>query len=761
MVGSFQNLRKLGIAAALVQTLSLPLAWSNAGAPFQNTGGMWMPQQMTEHADALRQLGLQIDPALLSDPQSGLMQAIVSLDGCSGTFISPDGLIITNHHCIEGMLNLMQNQDRQSGVSSNFIGNGFHARERSEERNVGLSKRLFVTQKVQEVTDQVLSQIEAIADPAARQREIDLRIKRLIAQSEHGRPSIKTEVKAFYQGARYFLIERLELQDVRMVFAPPKSIGAMGEDPDNWRFPRHTGDFGIIRAYVGPDGNPAPYSPNNVPYHPQNIAPVSGRGLQSGSLVMVAGFPGITYRLNTAHQIEYQLERLLPLSISMDRAVIGTLDDLARQSDTLRDQSDNLRKGLMNRLQKQEGSVSALQRINFLDKKRQFENELQTWIQADSSRQQRFGRVLTQMQTIRGRLYQNARTSVLLSALTGYSRSLSSALTLIRMAEERAQTDDLKRSLGFQERDWKRVRQSMLDGHVLQNRQIDLAIMNLVRDRALAATNADDMKTPLASAFLNLLRRLDLNAVFAHTELDSLDRKADLFDHATPESLQQSSDSLLQFALRVRELQRSLENDIDAVSGELALVVPQYIAALSEFSGKPIAPDANSTLRVTFGQVKGFTEPTDNRFMAPFSTVSQMIQKAFAHMLDSTPHQHYDIPQAMVQAYRDHRTGVYADPQFGEIPVDFVADVDTTGGNSGSAAFDKNGHYVGILFDGTMHSLYGDYKFDANTRSVLLDVRFVLWYLSEVAGAKNILAEVNPHLPSECEVALGKDDIRR
>ncbi|MCB0406135.1 MAG: S46 family peptidase, partial [Bdellovibrionales bacterium] len=266
-------------------------------AKFENPGGMWMPVQMGAHAETLRKLGLRYDPAQLTDPLAHPLGAIVWLGGCSASFVSKTGLIITNHHCIQSAL-------QYNNGDEGLIENGYLAKNQSEELWAGPGSHVLVTTAFTDVTKIVLKDIEQIEGDEARYEEIKKRINELTEACEVGKTDTRCQVSSFFEGAQFFQIEQLEIKDVRLVYSPHQGVGFFGGFDDNWRWPRQAGDYGFLRAYVGPDGKPAKYSPNNVPYIPTHTLRLPSQALNAGDLVMVTGYPGTTDRFKTADEVE-------------------------------------------------------------------------------------------------------------------------------------------------------------------------------------------------------------------------------------------------------------------------------------------------------------------------------------------------------------------------------------------------------------------------------------------------------------------------
>ena len=295
---------------AALATLTLLVA-----APTLADEGMWLPEQLPDLADVLRARGLELDPARLGDLDAAPLNAVISLGGCSASFVSPEGLVITNHHCAVGAL------QHNSTAERNLFDDGFYAETLADEVSTGPGSRVYVTVGMTDVTDDVLDAIPAAANDMQRYEAIDTVRKELVAECE-ATPGYRCEVVSFYAGASYRLIRRLEIQDVRLVYAPAGGIGFFGGDEDNWMWPRHTGDWTFLRAYVAPDGSGAPYAPENVPYRPASHLEIRTTDLDPGDFVMVAGYPGGTYRFRTGSEMAWARDELYPRNVADRKSVV-------------------------------------------------------------------------------------------------------------------------------------------------------------------------------------------------------------------------------------------------------------------------------------------------------------------------------------------------------------------------------------------------------------------------------------------------------
>jgi hypothetical protein len=307
-----------------------PSSGPGQAAPFENPGGMWLPEQMAQHEEQLKALGLELDPKVLTDPTASPLGAVVSLGGCSASFVSPDGLIATNHHCSTRALQY------NTTPENDLLTNGYLARSRAEERWAGPTARVYVTRASRDVTGEVRSGIEAIASDLDRYKTIAERKKQLVAACESGRPDVRCSVAEYFGGGQYSLIEQLEIKDLRIVYVPQEGIGNFGGDIDNWRWPRHSGDFAFFRAYVGKDNRPANHAEDNVPYRPPHHLKLASAPLAQGDLVMVAGYPGVTNRLRTATEVESAVSWHYPERVKFLEESIALLEELSKQDPALR-----------------------------------------------------------------------------------------------------------------------------------------------------------------------------------------------------------------------------------------------------------------------------------------------------------------------------------------------------------------------------------------------------------------------------------------
>ncbi|MBE7451366.1 MAG: S46 family peptidase [Kofleriaceae bacterium] len=702
---------------------------------YANPGGMWMPQQMTlpGHAAAFAELGVELDPKVLADPLAAPLGAIVRLRGCSASFVSPDGLIVTNHHCVQRALQVNSTPER------NLVERGFLARTRAEEPSAGPAERVYVAQAFTDVTATVTDGLAALADPVARKEEVERRIKRQIATCEQDRPGIRCNVATYLRGGLYMLIEELELRDVRLVYVPARSIGNYGGEIDNWRWPRHTGDFAFYRAYVGQDGAPADHAADNVPYRPRHHLKVSARGTRPNDFVMIAGFPGRTTRTRTAAEVQHDVEWYYPYFIEHAKQQYAIVEGLLSAPGATAIKAGVLKQGVQNRLEKIGGVLKGLTAGDLLDRKAALDARVAEWAAAPG--RERHREALARLAELTRDEQRTARADYDRDAAFRDSQLLATALQLTRWAEERGRPD-ADRKAGYQDRD----RAPAIASHKQLTRQfdatLDRALFRLALVRALALPPAERPWLPLLLG-VKPTARIDealidrtLDTWYRTSKLADEALRLELLERATPKTLTASRDPFLRAAGRVWKLSGDAERRADARAGALMLVAPVYADALREVQGGLLAPDANSTLRITYGTVRAF-RPGD----PPYTTAAQLLDK-------DTGEEPFDAPAALLAAVRARQFGPYADAS-GELPVNFLSDLDTTGGNSGSAVLDARGQLVGLNFDSTIEGVAADVVFDGTiVRKIHVDVRYMLWVMDKLDDADHLLVElgVTPRL---------------
>ncbi len=696
---------------------------------FANPGGMWMPQQMTlpGHAETFAKLGVQIDPKKLADPLAEPLHGIVRLNGCSASFVSPDGLVVTNHHCVQTALQVNSTPER------NLVEKGFLAKTRADEPPAGPAERVYVAQAFTDVSDAVRAGLETIADPVARKEEVEKRVKGHIATCEKGRPGVRCNVATYFRGGTYVLIEELEIRDVRLVYVPARSVGNYGGEVDNWRWPRHTGDFAFYRAYVGKDGKPAAHSPDNVPYRPAHHLKVSTKGLRPHDFVMITGFPGRTTRTKTAIEVKHDVEWYYPTYVELAKQRYAVAEaHLASPGETAI-KAGVLKQRVQNGLEKTSGVLKGLTSGDLLQRKAELDDKSRAW--ASQAGRERHKAAIAKLEQLIADEQRTARADFERSSAFGASQLLTAALGLTYWANERTKPDVARRP-GFQQRDLEPAMSQAKQLTKQYDATLDRALLRLalVRARALPAPERPWLPLLLGVKATQVIDEAlidkTLDAWYRETKLVDEKLRLDLLQNGTRAKIASSRDPFMRAAQRVWKLYKAEERRSDARSGELMLVAPVYAEAMREALGGLLAPDANSTLRITYGTVKPRTpgEPA-------FTFASQISAK-------DTGKDPFDAPKPLLAAVAAKRFGTYAD-ESGQLPVNFLSDLDTTGGNSGSAVLDGRGELVGLNFDSTIEGVASDVVFDgAMVRKIHVDARYMLWVMDTIDGADHLLEEI-------------------
>lgn len=460
--------------------------------------GMWQPHQLTDLSDQLRQLGLEIDPENLSRLDQFPMNAVVSLGGCSASFVSPQGLVVTNHHCVYGSVQYNSTPD------NNLLVDGFLAKQLNDEIPTAPGTRVYVTEEVTDVTSNVLAGVSTSTSGIDRYKLIEANRKSLIADCESS-GNHRCGVSSFHQGLEYFLIKRLEVRDVRLVYAPATSIGKYGGDIDNWQWPRHTGDFGFYRAYVGTDGQPAEYSEDNVPYSPASFLEVSAKGVEAGDFVMGVGYPGGTNRYRTTAEIKNEFEWYYPEARGFREDIISIINDNSAEGSAARIAYENTLASLNNYSKNFQSMVESYGKSDFIDRRTQAESDLAEWINSDSQRREQYAPAVDQLQALIDSNHAT-READLVRSYMGYATLPSAAHRLYRLAMEK-QKPDAQREPGYQERDLRRLRQSMQAISRRFDETVDKATLSYLLSRY--AELPEQHRSQATDSFFGISRTID------------------------------------------------------------------------------------------------------------------------------------------------------------------------------------------------------------------------------------------------------------
>ncbi len=730
-------MRYTQLAAALAAaTLGLGLAMPAAAVE-----GMWVPQQLPEIAAPLKKAGLKLDPRQLADLTGDPMGAVVSLGGCTASFVSGQGLVVTNHHCAYGAIQL------NSTAQKNLMREGFNAATPADEVSAGPASRIYALDSIQDVSAQVHAAIEGAASPIERTRALESLEKRLVAQCE-AEPGYSCELYSFFGGVDYRLFRRIEIKDVRLVYAPPGSVGNYGGEIDNWMWPRHTGDFSFYRAYVGKDGKPAAYAADNVPYQPKRWLKIADKPLGDGDFVMVAGYPGRTNRYALANEFDSTAGWTYPTTAGHYKNLIALVEQTAKQDPEIAVKYASTVRGWQNTMKNYDGQLAGFQRVGAAAQKDDDEKAVLDWLRSRGPAGEPALAAHASLVELDQRAAAHRQRDLVYSQLrrTGV---FGAATLLYRVAVERAKPD-AEREQGYQQRDLPAIKAALEQ----MSRRYDPRM-----DRELQAYWLREyLKLPAGERIAELDRWLggkDEKAIkraldkLAKTRLGDQKERLALLE-ANRAALDKSRDPAIQLAKALLPANLRLEQQAKAEEGENLLARPAYLQGVIDYrksQKQAVYPDANSTLRITFGNVKAYTK-LDGSKQAAFTKLEEVAAKA-------TGEEPFDAPESLLQAIAAKRDGGLADKRLKSVPVNFLSDLDITGGNSGSPVLDGQGKLVGLAFDGNWESVASNWLFEpAMTRMIAVDQRYMRWIMQEVYPAPQLLAELG--VPAKPEKAKGK-----
>ena len=696
--------------------------------------GMWVPQQLPEIAGPLEKAGLELSPEQLADLTGDPMGAVVSLGGCTASFVSPQGLVVTNHHCAYGAIQLNSTPD------NNLMDVGFNAATMGDEVSAGPTSRIYALDSIEDVTDQVRAAIAAAPDALARTEALENLEKQLIARCE-AEDGYRCRLYSFAGGNTYRLFRNLEIKDVRLVYAPPGSIGNFGGEIDNWMWPRHTGDFAFYRAYVGKDGKPAAYAEDNVPYEPRHWLKLADRPLGEGDFVMVAGYPGSTSRYALAADFDHTANWAYPVVGRHFKNLVALVEAEGRRNPEVEVKYANTIRGWQNAMKNYDGQLEGFRRIGAADTKRKDEAAVLAWLRRQGADGQAALEAHAQLEAL-GELARQHRERDLIFGQLRNTGVLGAASQLYRLSIER-EKPDAQRESGYQDRDLPSFEGSLRQMERRYEPGMDRQLqaywlreyIKLPADQRIAAVDAwlggND-----AAAIEAALDRL------AETELKDDAKRIALFK-ADRDAFEASKDPAVQFAVATMPTVLQLEKEAKLRAGDALVARPVYLQAVADHKrsqGGFVYPDANSSLRITFGNVTGYTK-TDGSEQVPFTRLEEVAAKA-------TGEEPFNAPQPLLDAIQAKQYGGLADPDLGTVPVNFLSNLDITGGNSGSPVLDAHGKLVGLAFDGNWESVASNWVFDPSmSRMISVDQRYMRWIMQEVFPAPNLLQEMDVAAP--------------
>lgn len=695
--------------------------------------GMWLPMFIKGYNySEMQRLGLKLTAEQLYDiNNSSLKDAIVQLgDGfCTGEIVSRDGLMFTNHHC--GYSFIVDH----STTEHDYLKNGFWAMSREEELpNEGFHVNML--EYMQDVTATVLAEVTADMKESQRRDHVTKAINKLKEEhSKEGRYNVV--IKPFYEGNEYYMFVYTTYKDIRLVGAPPSAVGKFGGDTDNWMWPRHTGDFTIFRIYTAPDGSPAEYSPENIPLKPKHYLPISTKGVKMGDFSMVWGYPGTTERFMTSYEVAKTINIDNPSLVEPFDQIIPVYREEMNKSDRVRLLYADDFASWANTWKNKQGETNSLIALRVKEKKEKQEEILTNWINADESRKEKYGDALPKIKAICEGVNANEMKTfwyanvVLMSSKTVMlPYSFRIPLPDIGQKKVSLTAEDVQQLLKEYDESYGKIVDLPTEEKVLV---ATLQIWNNVPEEnqpsiiKYAKETYKKAGTRWAEAFAADVME---KSIFTSRErLEKFLSKSYTKKMYDEDLLVKYNSSLIQALFMSQSTYRDASTKIN-------LPRRSYLAAIREMEqNKPMYPDANSTMRVTYGQVLDYY-PIDGVHYLHYTTAQGILEKE----IPNDPE--FDVPAKLKTLIETKDFGPYAEN--GVLPVCFLSNNDITGGNSGSPVINANGELIGLAFDGNWEALSSDIVFNTELqRCINVDVRYVLFIIDKYAGAGYLLKEMD------------------
>jgi len=683
--------------------------------------GMWLLKELNrESASRMQELGFTFPMnKLYNEEKPSLKDAVVIFGGgCTGVVVSDKGLVFTNHHCGYGAI------QKLSAVEHDYLKDGFAAKNNADELYAdGLTVSFL--RSMEDVTDQILSQVPLVLSEIQRELAIDSISEELIKVYEED-PFTSARVVPFYSRNRYYVVLYDLFRDVRLVVAPPSSVGKFGGDTDNWMWPRHTGDFSSFRVYAGKDNKPANYSQSNRPYRPKYVVPITLEGVTEGDYAMTIGYPGSTQRYISSWGIRQRMESENKPRIEVRGAKQAIWWDAMTQNDTIRIKYANKFAGSSNYWKNSMGMNEALANLGVLAKKEQLEERLNQWIQRTPANKMKYDSTLVLLKdTYTGSDEMSLYTNYFLETFNNGIELIRFANTILRFDTEGTE-EDKQAFINDRLIEAYKNYEPMLDRKVLP------VLMRLYAEK-VPAQYQPDIYGKIIDEFGGDYEKY-ADWLFSHSQFTSLETLMELLKNADTQLL--TKDPAMKLALSTTDMGYELSGQMISSYEKVLRGERELMAALMEMDAdKTFYPDANFTQRMSYGSVKGYA-PRDAVWYDYYTTSKGIMEK------QKPGDPEFDVQDYILDEIRSNDYGRYGDKK-GVLRVNFLSNNDITGGNSGSPVFNGKAELVGLAFDGNWESLSGDILFEPEMqRMISVDIRYVLYTIDKVMKASHIVEEL-------------------
>lgn len=677
----------------------------------------------------LKKAGLKISEKDIYNPGNiGLVDALVRVGGCSGSFVSGKGLIITNHHCAFSAVQLA------STPQHNYLENGFVAQQREQEIEAkGLTIR--ITDSYEDVSKQVLEAVKNISDPLQRIEVINQKRSELAKQAEQADPTIKAEVSEMFIGKSYVLFKYKTIEDVRLVYVPRQNIGEFGFETDNWVWPRHTGDYSFLRAYVAKDGSAAPYSTDNVPYEPKKHLKVNPNGVEENDFVFILGYPGRTFRHRPAQYIEYQEKFLLPYTSDLYDFENQRMEAAGKRDKAVELALATRIKRNANVLKNYRGKLKGLRNTNLIQSKIDDDAALAKFIDSKPALKSAYGTLMSDIEQHYNMVFADAPRELWIKNVYHGVKTFDIVSYFQSFQDALAQQTSPKAQQALYDQNIANFSKRIPELFEAYHLGVDQQIAAHLFAEGAKMHGANSLKFLQKTA----LAKGDTTGAWIAKLLGS----SKLNNEASFRQIIASPASILGYKDDVLTLHRDLAKEYAQFTAEqkrregaLNKLMGDYVAVREQFMDKNFVPDANSTLRLTFGNIKGYS-PADATYMHPFTSVKGLLEKGNSGLPE------FGYPHKIKEAWLAKDFGSYMKKDMNDVPVNILYNMDTTGGNSGSPIMNAHGELIGVNFDRAYDATINDFAWNESySRSIGVDIRFVLWVADKIDNAHFILKEM-------------------